>query len=303
MAQTSARELLSRGHADEALRILTDKAKIEPRNAEVFNLMNRLYYALEDWDNAARNGERAVSLQPASYENHLWLGRAYGEKADNASPFSAMGLARKSVDELYRALQLNPGDGQVRMDLAEFYVEAPGIVGGGRDKASRLADEVERTQPAVALWIRARVANKDKNLPEAERLFRKAADAGNDPAFIVELARFYKWNQRWAEMEKEIVRAMASPRRKPIDLFNAGELLSGSGRNLQGGIQIMRDYLAGGTVEEGPAFRAHALIGEMYSKLGDRERAIAEYNSALALASNYRFAREGLKRLGVSAQS
>lgn len=297
-AQNPARELMARGQADEALRVLDQQVKANGNNAEAYGLMSQTYFLLDDFDNAVRNGEKAVSLNGNSAEFQLWLGRAYGEKADKAGMFSAMGLARRSGSSLARALQLDPNNPKIRMDYAEFLVEAPGIVGGGKDKAARLASDIEKAQPGVAAWIRARIANKDRNLPEAERYFRQAADAGNDTGLIVELARFYKWTGRWADMDREITRALASKNHKPLDLFNAAELVDGSGQNLPRGIKLLTDYLAGKTVEEGPVFRAHFLIGEMFEKMGDKEKAAAEYQAALKLAGNYRLAKDGLRRLG-----
>ena len=51
-----------------------------------------------------------------------------------------------------------------RTDLAEFYLEAPGIVGGGQDKARAQADQVAKLNPAKAHWIQGRLAEKNKDL-------------------------------------------------------------------------------------------------------------------------------------------
>ena len=299
-AETAAAELLNNGHADDAIRLLKDLLKENPQNADAYNLLSRVYYATEDWDSAIRNGERATELQPNNSGFHLWLGRAYGSKADDANGFSAMSLARKAVSEFQKAVQLNPTDVRAMQDLAEFYVEAPGIVGGGKDKARALADRVAATYPTLSHWIRARILNKEKKLREAESEFKDSiAASGKTPATILELARFYKWTGRNDDVQTTVASALAAEKPRPIDLFTAAELLDGAGRNFPGAIQLLKTYLAGKMVEDGPAFRAHYLIGEMYEKSGERNKAIAEYKAALALASNYRLAKDGLRRLGL----
>jgi len=50
-------------------------------------------------------------------------------------------------------------------------------------------------------------------------------------------------------------------------------------------------------VEEAPAFKAHLLLGNAAEKMGDKEMAVTEYRSALALAHDFRPAQEALKRL------
>jgi hypothetical protein len=59
---------------------------------------------------------------------------------------------------------------------------------------------------------------------------------------------------------------------------------------------LLQKYLAA-PVEEGPAFKAHAQLGELLEKQGDRKGAAGEFRAALALAHNYALARDGLKRV------
>jgi len=50
-------------------------------------------------------------------------------------------------------------------------------------------------------------------------------------------------------------------------------------------------------VEQAPAFKAHFLLGNAVEKLGDKQAAVAEYRSALALAHDFRPAQEALQRV------
>jgi predicted negative regulator of RcsB-dependent stress response len=59
---------------------------------------------------------------------------------------------------------------------------------------------------------------------------------------------------------------------------------------------LLRRYLAS-PVEEGPAFKAHDLLGQALEKQGDRKAAADEYRAALALSRTYARAREDLKRV------
>ena len=61
-------------------------------------------------------------------------------------------------------------------------------------------------------------------------------------------------------------------------------------------MRLLRRYLAS-PVEEGPAFKAHDLLGQLLEKQGDRRAAAEEYRAALTLAHTYTRAEEGLKRV------
>ncbi len=66
------------------------------KDAASLNLLSRAYYAIEHWDDAVTNGEKAVSLSSGNATYHWWLGREYGEKAASVNPLSAASLARKT---------------------------------------------------------------------------------------------------------------------------------------------------------------------------------------------------------------
>jgi tetratricopeptide (TPR) repeat protein len=290
--------MLNAGRVDDAIKALSAQVNANPQNAEAYGQLCRAYYFVEDYDNAISNCERAIQLDPKNSRYHLWLGRALGDKADHSGPFTGMSLAKKVVSQFEQAVQYAPNDVQARTDLAEFYGSAPSIVGGGDDKARKIAEETVKLDPVAAANMRAQSALSQKDYPTAEREAKMAIELSKgSPRSVLELARIYGKQKHWKEMEATIQQALASPRKRPQDLFFAGELLIGNGRNLAGGVEVLRSYLAGPTEEEAPAFRAYFLIGKAYEKMGDKAAAAKAYRSALELASNYRRAQDGLRHV------
>ncbi len=289
-------DLLNKGRADEAIRTLSSSSA----SAENYHLLCRAYYETQDYDNAIRNGERAVQMNNSVARYHLWLGRAYGEKAEQAGPLTGFSLARKTVASFEKAVQLDPSDWRARRDLAEFYIEAPGIVGGGKDKARKLADDVSSSDPVTAAWIRASIAAETKNYTEAENQFRSAvAASGNSATMLLELARFYRRSQRWQEFDRAMNEALSARKKSSTDLFDAGEMLVKANRNVALGVESLRKYLQSGETDEyAPAFKAHFLIGQGLEKQNKTGEAQAEYRAALSLASGYRPAQDALRKLG-----
>src|SRR6267154_6776774 len=149
---STPQELLAAGRVDEVLPILKQQIASHPSDAESHNLLCRAYYMLDEWDRGIEACERARNLDPQKSLYSLWLGRVYGLKADHVGALSALGPAKKFRSSLERAVELDPGNWEARSDLAEFYLEAPGIVGGGRDKARTEADEILPLNPARAHW-------------------------------------------------------------------------------------------------------------------------------------------------------
>jgi len=294
----SAPSLLAAGRVDDAIRTLQGEIAASPNNAEAHHLLCRAYYALADWDRGIQACEKAVALDPKNSRYHLWLGRVYGEKADDSNPFSAIGLAKKTRAEFEQAVQLDPNNVDARTDLAEFYLEAPGMVGGGREKAATQSETLAKLAPARAHWVNARLAEKRKDSAAAEKEYRAAIEASKGSANAwLDLAVFFRRAGRLDEMEKAIAQAATAATNQPVVLADAAETLIRAGRNFPGAAQLLQRYLANSPVEDAPAFKAHYLLGTVLEKQGDKKGAAEQYRAALAMAKGFSRAQEALNRL------
>jgi tetratricopeptide (TPR) repeat protein len=295
----SVRSLLINGAADAAIRTLNRSIGSDPSSAEGHNLLCRVQYAEERWDSAIRECERAAQLSANNGEYQLWLGRAYGEKADHSSWLTAISLAKKSRAAFERAVQLSPSNVDARADLSEFYIEAPGFLGGGTDKALAQANATEKLNPVTALWIRARVAEHDKRNTDAERDYKKAMQISDNPtALMFDLASFYRRLNRIDDVEKTIAQAARLDAKNTSTLVDSASLLLRVGRNFPLASSLLRRYIDQGTrSEDAPLFRAQYILGQVLEKSGDTAGARVAYQAAHANASGFEPAKAALKRL------
>ncbi|HZQ93553.1 MAG TPA: tetratricopeptide repeat protein [Candidatus Sulfotelmatobacter sp.] len=292
------RQLLTEGRADDAIRTLQDQVQHHPADAESYNLLCRAYFMIDAWDPAIAACDRAINLDPRNSMYQLWLGRVYGEKADHASFLSAAGPARQARNAFERAVQLDPANWEARVDLAEFYAEAPGIIGGGKDKARGQADALMTLNSAMAHWILARVAEKEKHPDIAEREYRaEIADSHSGARGWLDLASFFRREKRIDEMEQALHALDSCRVDNPEALMDGAHQLLRENRDLPFAVGLLRRYLQA-PAEAGPAFKAHDLLGQIFEKQGDKLAAAGEYRAALALARSYARAQENLKRVG-----
>lgn len=294
LADPEASRLLSTGHVSEAVTALSSHD-----DAESLNLLSRAYFAMERWDEAVKYGERAVNLEPQNATYHLWLGREYGRKAGDSNPLSAAGLARKAKNEFERAVELDPANVPARVDLAEYYTEAPSFMGGGLNKARGQAAAVQSLNPAMAHLILARVAAKDKRYPDAEREYKAAIQPSSNPADMwLQLAAFYRQRGQFDDMQNAVRSAVAQPHKPAESYFDAGNQLFLGSRDYPAAIDYLQKYLTSGElVESAPAFRAHYLMGQLQEKMGHNDAAASEYEASLALAAGFEPAKTAITRL------
>lgn len=296
LAAQSPEDLLAAGRVDEAVQLLQEHIHESP-TAESYNQLCRAEYQLGSWDAGVTACEKATKLDPENGTYHLWLGRAYGEKAEHSNFLSAMHLAKKVVAEFQRAVELAPESSESRADLAEFYVEAPGIVGGGQNKARAEAERLAKLNPAMADWVKARLAEKNKDLASAEEEYRDAITAsGGGAREWLNLAGFYSHNQRFAEMDQALRNLETSRLNHPDALVDGAAMLIRTQMDSPLAIRLLQRYLTT-TVEAAPAFQAHALLGQLLERQGDTAGAAQEYRASLSMAHSYRLAQDGLKRV------
>jgi tetratricopeptide (TPR) repeat protein len=297
-AADSAQDMLAAGRIDEAIAELNGRLASAPADAESSNLLCRAYFALEDWDRAESSCRKAVSLDPNNGRFHLWLGRAYGKKAETENFLAAVVLAGKVRAEFERAVQLSPKDVDARLDLTEFYIEAPAILGGGEPKAREQAHSIATVDPAREHWVYARIAEQKKDAATAEREYRRYIDlSGGDAEAWLSLALFLRRQNRLDEMEQAIVKLSQAPMPSLDVLVEASSTLYSAGRSFPFATELLLRYLAAGPVEAAPAFKAHYLLGTLLEKQGDKAGAAREYRASLSLARNFGVAQQALNRV------
>lgn len=208
-------------------------------------LLGQSYFLNGDLKKATDTLERAAALNSASSDAYLWLGRAYGRRAETAFPLAAPPLAIKSRQNFERAVELDPKNWEAADDLFEFYLNAPGFLGGGLEKASRMADVIARHDPAEAAHDHAKIAEQRKQFDTAEAQLRRAVQLAPQRAGkVVALARFLAKRGRFEESDQTFQKAMTIAPNTPEILYLRADTLVESNRNLPEARELLKKYIA-----------------------------------------------------------
>lgn len=153
-----AHDLVQHSKYTEAIQIL-EKSDKDPDNLQ---LLGQAWMGLKEFKRAVDVLEKAASLAPKSSNVYLWLGRAWGRRAES-NKLMAFSWARKAKDAFERAVTLDNKNREALEDLFEYYVEAPPIVGGGLDKAEIVAKQIAAIDPVKGERAMARIAKERQN--------------------------------------------------------------------------------------------------------------------------------------------
>jgi Flp pilus assembly protein TadD len=259
-----ARELYNRTEYEAVLNLL---AAVPDKDAQVHALIGKCYYMEGEPKRAAEAFQKAVALSPNDSDYYLWLGRAFGRRAETSSFVTAPGFASKAREAFEKAVRLNPRNLEAVSDLFEYYLEAPGILGGGLDKAAALARTMAEQAPAEGAWAQARLAEKQKAFGTAEQQFRRASDlAPRQVGRVIDLAEFLAKVGRYQESDETFRRAESIAPGSPKLMFERASTYIHSGRNIETAKQLLKRYMdAALTPDDPPRKEAQELLRRVSS--------------------------------------
>jgi tetratricopeptide (TPR) repeat protein len=184
----------------ESLRLLDQDAHPDAAN---YCLRGKDYFMSSDFNKAVDFFEKALALAPDNSDYELWLGRAWGRRAENAGWFTAMSAASKARQCFEKAVALDPGNHEAKNDLFDYYLHAPGFLGGGIDKAEAAARGIANERPAEYEFEEAQLAEHRKDYAAAEARLRKAIElAPEQLGRVVDLAKFLASRGRFEESDR-----------------------------------------------------------------------------------------------------
>jgi tetratricopeptide (TPR) repeat protein len=202
-------------------------------------------YAARDFRRAAEILEKAARQAPDNAMVQLWLGRAYGRRAETSLPFNAPRYASRARQHFEKSVALDPANAEALSDLMEYYLQAPGFLGGGLDKAEALLPKFRAIGPAVHESGLARVAEARKDVPAAERHLRRTVTLEPaSPGRLLDLAQFLARHGRFPEALPVLESAARLGPGQPRVLYVTAELYIGARHNLPVARQLLQRYLA-----------------------------------------------------------
>jgi Tfp pilus assembly protein PilF len=159
-------------------------------------------------------------------------------------------------------------------------------MGGSMAKAKDEARAIGKLDPMRGHIEMAALLERDRDLTGAERELDAAVAAAPDSVVAqYSLAALYQSEKRWQEAFAIYDRVIANVPGELMARFQYGRAASLSGTNLDRGASELKSFIAAATDSVSAATRAgaHARLGAIYDRQGNKDAARAEYKAALAI--------------------
>jgi Tfp pilus assembly protein PilF len=282
----SIQKLASDQKYDEARTEAEALIKKNPADDAALHCMGRLYLAQGKSGDAVDWFEKAVKANDKNPLHHLFLGDALGSEAQKANKFRQPLLARRLKTELERAVALDPNLVDAHEGLRQFYLQAPGFMGGSQDKAKEEAETILRLNPLRGHFALANNAQHNKDLPTAESELKAALAAAPDSSIAwFSLGAFYQNHARWQDVFALYDRMIKERPDEILARFQYGRAAAISGENLERGERELKAWLssAPSTAPIVTQSGAHMRLAMIYERQGKKDVARTEYQTALSI--------------------
>ncbi|HEV2198333.1 MAG TPA: hypothetical protein VGR73_00820 [Bryobacteraceae bacterium] len=237
-------------------------------DAATYELSGKNYFMLDDYDKATKLFEKAQALAPAVSDYSLWLGRAYGRRAETGNWFVAPGHASKARQWLENAVALDPRNNEAMNDLFDFYLSAPGFMGGGAEKAEAIARRIEHERPPEYHHEMSQLADRRKHSDEAVMHLRKAMQlAPGESGRVLDLARYLAKIGRTEESDALFSQAAERWPDSPPVVFARAKFYVDAHREPERSRQLLEQYLRSKlTPDDPPRHDAEKLLRQIASR-------------------------------------
>lgn len=272
----------------EAERAASAKLAQEPANAEAMAARTEAILAAGSEariEEAVKQAEQCVAAHAAYARCHLVVGKALGSKAMHGGIMSAMGYAGTIRDSFKKAVELDPRNQDARFSLLQFYMMAPGIMGGGTGKAETLAAQTTAVNAEAGKLMQATLdlaADKVAKAEAAAVAARPGADEDlleQQESLLFGIGMKYLADKKFADGERVFGGAQKRFPDGDLALYGLSRANQEQGKH--------REALA--TLEQVlvklPRPHIHYRIAQSLQALGDKAKAAAAFEKALASKS------------------
>ena len=331
----SSAELIEAGHFKRARPLVEARLKSNANDAQANFEMGRIRRATGDNDSAFTYAEKAVELDGGKAPYHAFLAEVTADAAQHASMLKAMGMVKTMRKELDAALALDPKNIEALTIYMMFYLKAPAMLGGDKNKAELMADDAVRANAVRGYLVKSRLASEEKATDRAEAMLRKAVEAdpkhygarvtlanflagpaqmkfeeaercareavkldpGRATGYAV-LANVYAAQKKWPELDTILKDAEKNVPDNYVPYYRAGRALLANGDDLPRAEAYFRKYLSQEPEGNEPQLPfAHWSLGLVLEKLDRKAAAVSEMELCVKAKPDFELAKKDLARI------
>jgi len=280
------RTLIQNGQSDEALAQIEALDADSKKSAEVDFLLASVYQQKNDLNNSIKYAANAVNKAPNVSEHQMIYAESQGLLLQQSGGvMGKLGQAKRLRKAFQKAVALDPDNLRARNGLSQFYLQAPGIVGGSKKKALAEAQTIYAKNKKMAYPLLVQIYQETKKPAKAHAVLNEWSQTTPDAWEPVMGLVFIEQSQNNFDKSYEVLSAWLekNPQHLPAN-YQIGRLAAISGDYLDAGESGLLFYLSQPLEKYGIEHQhAHRRLAMLYQHKKEIEKAKAEVAKGLAL--------------------
>ena len=270
----------------EAERAASAKLAKEPANAEaIIGKVDAIMGAGAESriGETVKLSQQCVAASPANAGCHLVLGKSLGWKAMHGGAMSALGYAGDMREAFKKAVELEPKNLDARFSLLQFYMMAPGFLGGGTGKAETLAGQTAALNAEAGKVMSGMLDVAAGRAAKAEALAMALRPGADDElnerqeALLNNIAGKYVTEKKYQDADRVLREASKRFPNSETTQYVLVRLQQEQGKHREA-VAGLEQLLA-----KQPQARLHYRLGQSLQALGEKAKAASAFEKALAM--------------------
>ena len=251
--------------ANDVLEEILDE---DENNAKANFYMGRTYFGLKDYSEASDYIEEAIEIEEHNAEYHFWLAQAYAADAQTSSFISAAFIAPKIKDEFARTIEIDPNHLGGHIGLANFHLNAPGIVGGDIDKVLNVGKKLIKLDEKKGRIVLINYYTKKENFDSVKIQLKILEENYSEDKSFASFYNTYGYSLLNQEKYEEAIKYF----KKQVELKPENA-------------------------------NSYDSLGDGYRAIGNLKEAVNQYQKALDIDPNYEPSKNNLAEVTVELES
>lgn len=270
---------------------------LKPKDSRAIYGLGNIYSDQQRWEEAEKSYRQAIQLEPESPEAHIALSFVLTQ------PVVGTNLSDRytEAEKIARQALMLDGNNAVAFDQLGVALELRGLIEKETQDAYRRAIQIDPNF-ALAYAHLGRLLRRIGQVNESSAAYKDAIRLSTDVPTMILVAEVMQSQQKFAESEQLLRRALGADPKNPTALFFLGRALTTRG-SYDEAEKVLKS-----SVEVSPnSFVAYAMLGSLYVRRNNFDEAektlmkalkVVSYNERRRLSQEFEFVGDGLMKVG-----